>query len=150
MASPEIGTAIGIEINEAMCDLFTRWRRNVHGQGDRDPCVDMLSTVLQHRTEMIHGDALTCGRARGALADADVIFINNYLFGNMKEDKGSLNGKLEALLSGQLRLKHGCCVITTAPLTGRRGMPNCKCACAPMANCNYVIHDHSLRTHNAR
>jgi len=64
---------------------------------------------------LIHGDMLSSTDAMSAIAAADVIFTNNFLFTTPgPRDAPSLNGRLALVLSQHM--KPSCCVVSTAML----------------------------------
>ena len=119
LLGPEILTATGIEKNTDMCNVFRSWCHNI----SEDDRMNTFARAMPDGTRMIGGDATKDEAALSAIKEADVIFMNNALFDTDQNDRrGSLNGRLLLLLEAAgPTMNSGCCVITTKPLTAKKG-----------------------------
>ena len=119
LLGPEILTATGIEKNTDMCNVFRSWCHNI----SEDDRMNTFARAMPDGTRMIGGDATKDEAALSAIKEADVIFMNNALFDtDMNDRHGSLNGRLLMLLEAAgPSMNSGCCVITTKPLTAKKG-----------------------------
>ena len=111
----------GVDIRPDLVEAANQWSLNITRDHAAPPMVRV--SMMADPPTIIEGDFGLPSHEISqeiieAIQAADVIFSNNYLFDDVRDRTGSLNGRLYRLLAEHMT-KPGAVLVTTAILTGR-------------------------------